>query len=483
MRIKLPHNWIPRPYQRNIWRYFQNGGKRGIAIWHRRAGKDDVALHLTATSVMQKPATYWHMLPEYSQARKAIWNAINPHTGLRRIDEAFPQEIRSSTNDHEMFIRFINGGTYQVVGSDSYNSLVGTPPYGLIISEWSRADPAAWAYLSPILEENGGWALFITTPTGRNHAYTMLQMAQKSPDWFAEVQTVDDTGAMSRERIEKIRKEYRSVFGIEGAEALIQQEYYCSFTAPILGAVYAKWIDEREKVGAIMPDLYDPALPVHTGWDLGFDDATAIWWFQVAPGEVRMIDYYESNGADMQHYAEILAGRKIIIDERDNSSGKIVKWHYGEDIPDHAHRKEYDYYRHYVPHDAAYKLLAAAGRSIVQQMYELGVKMQVIPATSQQNSITATRMMLELAFIDERCVKGIEALRNYKFEWDEDKKNYKEKPYHDWASHGCDAAEIIAQAWRNPLEEKKPEAPKFWHEQTVDEIFFPNETVREIERI
>lgn len=482
-KIQLPHNWQPRPYQRKLWGYFEHGGKRGIEIAHRRWGKDDVALHLTAVSVMKKPATYWHMLPEYSQARKAIWNAINPHTGIRRIDEAFPQEIRTSTNDHEMFIRFINGGTYQVVGSDSYNSLVGTPPYGLIVSEWSRADPAAWAYLAPILEENGGWALFITTPTGRNHAYTMYNMALQDPAWFAEKQTVDDTGAMSPERIAVVRREYHAIFGIEGGDALIEQEYYCSFSAPILGAIYAKWVDALDKAQRIKPDLYDPSLPVHTGWDLGYDDATAIWWFQVAPGEVRLIDYYETNGSDIQHYAEILAGRRIVIDKRDMTTGRVTDWHFGEELSGHEHRQRYEYGRHYVPHDAAHKLLAAAGRSIVQQAYELGVKMSVIPSTSQQNSIAATRRMLEMTFIDSRCARGIEALRNYKFEWDEDKKTFKSTPLHDWASHGCDAGEIVAQAWRLPPEEPKAELPKFWHEQTANEIFFPTETYKARERI
>src|SRR3954471_18018454 len=126
--VILPHKWEPRDYQLPLWQALESGIKRAMGIWHRRAGKDDVCLHWAAVSAMQKPATYWHMLPEYAQARKAIWNAVNPHTGVRRIDEAFPIEIRASTNDHEMFIRFKNGATWQVVGSDSYNSLVGTPP-------------------------------------------------------------------------------------------------------------------------------------------------------------------------------------------------------------------------------------------------------------------------------------------------------------------------------------------------------------------
>jgi phage terminase large subunit len=184
--ITLPHNWTPRPYQQKLWRYLEGGGKRAIEIAHRRWGKDDIALHWAAVAAMQRPASYWHMLPNYSQARKAIWTAVNPHTGKRRIDEAFPQQIRAATLENEMFIRFKNGSTWQVIGSDNYDSLVGTPPAGIVFSEWARAIPASWGYLAPILIENGGWALFITTPVGRNHAKSMLDMAQTNPDsWFA----------------------------------------------------------------------------------------------------------------------------------------------------------------------------------------------------------------------------------------------------------------------------------------------------------
>src|SRR4051812_39424132 len=156
--LSLPNNWAPRGYQKPLWNHLESGGKRAISIWHRRAGKDEVALHWTACAAMQRPGNYWHCLPTYAQSRKAIWSAVNGHTGKRRIDEAFPKEIRAATNEQEMFIRFVNGSTWTVVGSDTYDNLVGAPPVGIVFSEWSRANPAAWAYMSPILSENDGWA-------------------------------------------------------------------------------------------------------------------------------------------------------------------------------------------------------------------------------------------------------------------------------------------------------------------------------------
>ena len=201
-KIRIPNNWAPRRYQRNVWGYLERGGKRAICIWHRRAGKDEVCLHWAASSMIDKPATYWHMLPAYSQGRKAIWTAVNPHTGKRRIDEAFPHELRANTNDLK------NGATWQVLGSDRYDAAVGSPPYGITFSEWALSNPAAWAYLAPIVIENSGWALFITTARGRNHAKTMLDMAQTRTDWFSEVLPVNVTGAMSEEAVEQQRLEY-----------------------------------------------------------------------------------------------------------------------------------------------------------------------------------------------------------------------------------------------------------------------------------
>lgn len=451
MKIRLPHNnWHPRPHQLELWHYLEGGGKRAIEIAHRRWGKDDVALHWGAISAIKKPATYWHMLPEYSQARKAIWNAVNPHTGIRRIDEAFPMEIRENTNETEMFIRFRTGSTWQVVGSDSYKALVGTPPYGITISEWAKADPAAWAYLSPILEENGGWALFITTPEGKNHAYNLYKMALKNPLWFAEKQTVEDTG-YPLERVHQATLEYHALYGIEAGDALIQQEYYCSFEAAILGSVYGACMMRAEKAGRIGKVGWDPELPVHTAWDLGYDDATAILFWQVIYGEVRFIDYYEMNGQDVKHYCDKLK------------------------------EKPYRYGNHYVPHDAANKLLAAGGRSIVEQMAAEGIRTIVIPATTQQNQIEAARKMLEKAWFDdstEQMQYVIEAFRQYQFEYDENKKIFKSTPKHDWSSHPADALEIVGIVWHTPPVDTPAPAPKYLHDMTADDLFWGDKSTK-----
>lgn len=451
MRIRLPANdWQPRDYQVNLWNAFEGGKKRLLEVAHRRWGKDEIALNMAAVSAFEKPATYWHMLPEYSQARKAIWNAINPHTNKRRIDEAFPHEIRETTNEHEMFIRFINGATWQVVGSDSYKSLVGSPPYGIVFSEWAKAHPAAWAYLSPILEENGGWAAFITTPEGKNHTHAMLKMANKSERWFAEVQTVEDSG-FPLERVEAAREEYHALYGIDAGDALIEQEYYCSFEAAVLGAIYGKQMARLTKDGKINNRVqHDPDYPVYTAMDLGRKDATVIWFFQIGNNEILLIDYFEESFLDPQDICEVLYGRKIKVGHINPETKEISQWEFGEAIPEHIHRKAYRYNEfHYVPQDAGQKLQAAGGRSIVQQCWEFGINMSVIPETTHSNRHAALRKTLDRCwFNQDKCDKGIEALRCYHYEYNEDKRDFDDKPYHDWSSHGATAAELMARVWQ-----------------------------------
>ncbi len=190
--IELPAGgWRPRHYQQAAWDYLERGGKHAELVWHRRSGKDELGLHRTAVASFERVAGYWYMLPEYKQARKAIWDAINPHTGKKRIDEAFPVAVRKTTRNQEMMIELLNGSNFQVVGSDNPNSLVGSPPVGIVYSEWALSNPASRAYLRPIILENDGWQIFNTTPRGRNHAHRTLVAAKKDPKAFAQILDAD----------------------------------------------------------------------------------------------------------------------------------------------------------------------------------------------------------------------------------------------------------------------------------------------------
>jgi hypothetical protein len=421
--IHLPNGWRPRPYQLPAWTAWEQGCKRSLLIWHRRAGKDDVSLHKAAVAAHLRIANYWHCLPMYEQARKAIWEAVNPHTGKRRIDEAFPKALRARTDSQSMTIELKSGSVWRVVGSDSPSSLVGAPPAGIVFSEWALANPAAWGYLAPILTENGGWADFITTPRGRNHVKAMLDMARNDPAWFAQVLTVDDTGAIGRERVEQQRREYHAIYGVDAGDALIEQEYWCSFEAQIVGAYWGRELAQAERDGRIAPLPIEPDLPVHTAWDLGVGDSTAIWCFQAASGGPRIVDYYEAHGYAVDHYVEWLAERGY----------RGVDW---------------------APQDAKVREWTSSGpggraKTRLQTLVELGRQPRLVPRHKLEDGINAARRLIPRCRFDaQRCGQGLERLRQYRREWDDERKAFDDRPRHDHASHAADAFRYLAMAWR-----------------------------------
>jgi len=472
-KVRAFGSWYCQPHQDNLWRYLEAGGKRACAVWHRRAGKDDIALRWTCKAAHKRIGNYWHMLPQAEQARKAIWEAVNPHTGKRRIDEAFPPGMRKRTRNNEMMIELACGSIWQVVGSDNYNALVGSPPVGVVFSEWSLADPASWAYISPILLENDGWALFLYTPRGRNHGFNTARLAKsRSETWFYELLTVEQTGVFTAEEIANELAEKQAEYGPDLGAAWIQQEYYCSFDAAVLGAIYAPWmraLERAQRIGAFPPV---PGYEIHTAWDIGYADHTAIWWYQLLPGpEVRLVDFYTTSGQGAQHYAEILTGKRIKV--RDGSK----RWDFDGDYAGHEHRQAYVYGRHFAPHDAAHHTIAANGRSFGDQMYDFGITLEVLGQVNQRDQIATARKSLEYCTFDAvRCARGIEALESYHYEWDEKLRQLKEKPHHDWSSHPADAYEIVSQSWDMPAEAPKVTRPKFLHEVTADEVFFPSDS-------
>lgn len=237
-------------------------------------------------------------------------------------------------------------------------------------------------------------------------------------------------------------------------------------------SVYAKWVNAREKAGAFRSDLFDPSLPVHTAWDIGYSDYTSIWWFQVARGEVRVIDFYQNNREGIQHYCEQLLGYRYEAVGVD-AKGKIL-WQKGEEIPELERRRKYRYLKHWVPHDAAHKLFAANGRSIVQQADDFNIRMFVIPAISQQNQIEVARATLNQTWFDPTyCEEGIRALRKYEFDYDDDRQKYKDEPYHDIHSHAADAFELLSQVWKSPTIESDKPKPRFLEDMTAKELFWP----------
>lgn len=420
MQIEIPNEWDPRGYQRPAWRYLQGGGKRAVLVWNRRAGKDSMAVNWTASAALSRVGTYWHMAPEAKQVRKLMWDGIDKH-GRRVIDQAFPKEIRKGQNDQEMKIELANGSIWQCVGSDNYNSLVGANPVGIVFSEWSLADPRAWDFLRPILAENGGWALFIYTPRGRNHGARLLDVAKNEANWFWQVLTVDDTHSLTPDQLAQERRELVRQYGEDDADAIFRQEYYCSFDSANRGAYYGKLIEAAEKDNRIGRVPYEPTQPVVTAWDLGIGDSTAIWFAQLIGREVRFIDYLESSGVGLDWYAKALS------------------------------QKPYVYADHMLPHDADVSELGT-GRRRIDVLRNLGLpQVRIVKKLSVDDGIQAVRSLLPRCWIDaEKCERGIDAIRQYQREWDDERQAFKPKPLHDWTSHAADALRYLAVGMQEP---------------------------------
>ncbi len=445
MRIRIPHEWQPRPYQRPLWDYLERGGREAVAVWHRRAGKDEVGLHRACVAAHERPANYWHMLPEATQARKAIWAAVNPKTGKRRIDEAFPQELRKATRDHEMVIEFKCGASWQVVGSDNFNSLVGASPAGIVYSEWALANPSARAYLRPIIAENQGWELFLYTPRGRNHGLRTLQAARQEPSSFAQVLRAQDTKQIPQVVLDKELAAYIKEYGQDEGMAFFLQEFDCDFNAPLLGAILGRYVSRAEREGRIhnAVELDPEGSEIHISSDIGFRDTAAWWFWQPKVGGFSIIDYDQDSGLEARDWIERLKDKGYKI-------GKI-----------------------YLPHDARAKTFAAKHSALEQFAAAFGFdKVEIVPQTSKSDRINAARAVIDRCeFHETRCSDGLDGLREWSYEYDDELKTFSKEPKHDWASHPGDGFSYGAQMMREYVKPKPAdELPKFPLGRTIDEL-------------
>jgi len=424
MDIRLPHAWRPRVYQERLWAYLSGGGKRAVITWPRRSGKDAVLLHHCACAAFERVQNLWYCLPKYGQARKALWTAVNPHTGKRRLDEVFPPAIRSGTNEQEMRIELGNGSTFQLIGSDSYDSLVGATPGGVVFSEYALSDPAAWGHIRPILLEANGWAVFNSTPRGKNHHYDLYRMAMDSDEWFAELLTNDDTRVFSKEQLAEELKEMIASNGESYGKALWEQEYFCSFESAPVGAVYGDEVRAAVADGRIMRVPVEGAKAVDVFFDLGRADKTAAWFVQQVGLEFRLIDFMEDRGRPWSFYLKELSKRNYL---------------YGDIC---------------LPHDSNHKQLASE-RTIEQQTRDAGFRTRVIPISSVDAGIESARLIFNRCVFDERrCESGIAALKAYRYEVN-DNGTWSNRPLHDENSHAADAFRYFASSYREAPRKRK----------------------------
>lgn len=399
-----------------------NGCKRAVAIWHRRAGKDKTLVNLIIKKALERKGTYYYFFPTYTQGKKILWDGMDRDGFPFRSH--IPQEIIKSDHSTELKIILKNGSIIQIIGSDNIDSVVGTNPVGCIFSEYALQNPKGWDFVRPILAENGGWAVFNYTPRGKNHGYDLYVMAKNNPAWFCQLLTINDTKAISPEFVHAEREAGMS-------DDLIEQEFYCSFDAAIQGAYYSKQINLARKEGRITNVPYDQSLKVNTVWDLGIGDSTSIWFYQQAGIEIRAIDYYETTGEGLAHYKHVL---------------NELNYVYGD---------------HYAPHDIQVRELGT-GKSRLEVAKALGINFSVAPNIPIDDGIEAARSIFSRCWFDEKkCQHGIDALASYHKEYDDKRREYKIRPVHDWSSHAADAFRYLAVSVKDRFNKpkRKQQAP------------------------
>jgi len=301
-----------------------------------------------------------------------------------------------------------------------------TTPYGVVFSEWPLANPAAYAYLSPILRENGGWAIFNGTPRGKNHGFKTLQRALNSDNWFGQVLRADETKAITPEALAEELADYIGMYGADMGQAVYDQEYFCSFEAAIIGAYWGAEMAVAERDGRIGSYAVDPALPVHTAWDLGVGANLAIWFWQALAGKIAVVDYYQSHDGNIEAAAAEIIGK--------------------------GYRRGTDW----VPHDAKVRDIGT-GRTRIETMIKAGLQPRLVPNHNPEDGRNAARVTIPRCYFDkERCETGIEALKAYRREWDEKNRTFKDNPVKDWADHPADAFRYLSMAWREIVGTPQP---------------------------
>jgi phage terminase large subunit len=374
-------------------------------VAHRRAGKTVAAcndLIARALATKKENARFGYLAPYRGQAKSISWDYL----------KRYSRPLAPKVSETELSLRLQNGAEIRVFGADNPDALRGLYFDGVCLDEPADIRPSVWGeILRPALADRKGWAVFLGTPKGHNAFHEIHEQAEASPEWYSSVLKASETGLIPEAELEDARKMMTA--------DQFAQEFSCSFEAAIHGAIYAKELQAAREAGRIGRVPWDPVLPVHTAFDLGIGDSTAIWFVQTLGLEVRLIDYFEASGEGLPYYAKILQD------------------------------KGYLFGRHIAPHDIAVRELGS-GRSRIEVAASLGIKFEIAPNVPLEDGIHATRLWLGRCWIDEtKCKAGLESLQHYRWARNERLGELKSTPVHDFASHGSDALRYAALALKD----------------------------------
>ena len=392
-------NYRPRKL---IKPYHNRSERFAVIIAHRRFGKTVAAINDLIKDALTIPlpkVRVAYIAPYYSQAKAIAWDYLREYT----------QDVEGvEYNTSELRVDFPNGARIRLFGADNADTLRGLYFDHVVLDEPADFPARAWpTVIRPALADRKGKATFIGTPKGKNQFYQTYVNAKQNKNWYTAMFKSSETGLLDPEELEEAKKAM--------GEDRFEQEFECSFEAAIQGAYYAKEMKKASADGRVSGVPYDPSIGVVTSWDLGIGDSTAIWFAQYVGQEIHLIDYYESSGVGLDHYAKVLS------------------------------ETGYHFEEHILPHDVRVKELGT-GKSRLETLDSLGIKnVKIAPKLGIDDGIQAARSMLNKCWFDEeKCERGIEALLQYRREFDERLKTWRGRPLHDWTSHGADSFRYLA---------------------------------------
>jgi hypothetical protein len=396
---------------RKVFEDFHDRKERwSVIVAHRRCGKTVLCINdLIYRALMdgKENGRYAYVAPYMSMAKQIAFDYLL----------SYSRPVMAKANQSELWVELVNGARIRLFGADNPDTLRGLYLDGVVLDEYADMKPSIFgSVIRPLLTDRGGWATFIGTPKGHNAFWEVYNNATQDPSWYVKVLRASQTGLLDKGELEDAAKTM--------TEDQYLQEFECDFESAILGAYFGKEMRQLTDDGRIREVEYDPLFPVHTAWDLGYSDDTAIWFFQVVHGEIRCLDYHSSNGQPVAFYAGIIQSREK--------------------------ERGYVYGTHWLPHDARAKTLSS-NRSVIEQLGDkIPLKsIKITPNLKLQDGIQASRLALTRTWFDHKCADGIECLRQYQREYDEDKKVFRDKPRHDWTSHGADAFRYLALTWKD----------------------------------
>ena len=377
-----------------------------VIVAHRRFGKTVAAINdliKTALTTNLKNVRVAYIAPYYRQAKAIAWDYLLEYT----------QDVEGVVyNVAELRADFPNGARFRLFGADNYDAMRGLYFDSVVLDEPADFPANAWpTVIRPSLADRKGKATFIGTPKGKNDFWEIYNNAKSNPNWYCAMFKADETDILDKAEL----AEAKETMG----EDRFAQEFLCSFEAAIQGAYYAQEMKTAKTEERITSVPYDPSASVIVSYDLGIGDSTALWFAQFIGQEIHLIDYYENSGVGLDHYAKIL------------------------------NEKAYNYEAHILPHDVRVKELGT-GKSRLETLENLGIyNIEIAPRLSVDDGIQATRSMLNRCWFDaEKCERGIEALLQYRREFDERLKSWRSRPLHDWTSHGADSFRYLAVGYR-----------------------------------